>query len=75
MKHLTSELAVAQIGNRYDLILVAARRARELRHGWQPQVAPGHNHLTTALHEIEEGYVGVDYLLKPQMINKKDQRK
>jgi len=63
---LTSELAVEQIGNRFDLVLVASQRARELKNGSMPKVAEaGKTFISTALREIEEGkYTFKDYLNK-----------
>ena len=63
---LTSELAVEQIGNRFDLVLVASQRARELKNGSMPKVAePGKSFISTALREIEEGkYTYKDYINK-----------
>ncbi len=63
---LTSELAVEAIGNRYDLVLVGARRMRELGRGDMPKIASAikHNHAVTALLEIEAGHVTRDYLYK-----------
>lgn len=64
---LTSEAAVAAIGNRYDLVLVGARRMRELGRGDQPKLdARGHGYCVTALKEIEAGLVTRDYLYKEQ---------
>ena len=64
MARITSELAVEQIGNRYDLVLVASIRARELTRGHMPLVSKKGGPIVTALREIEEGKVGRDYLLK-----------
>jgi DNA-directed RNA polymerase subunit omega len=63
---LTSELAVEQIGNRFDLVLVASQRARELKNGSMPRVAEaGKTFISTALQEIEEGkYTYKDYINK-----------
>lgn len=63
---LTSEAAVEAIGNRYDLVLVGARRMRELGRGDMPKIASAtkHNHAVTALLEIEAGHVTRDYLYK-----------
>lgn len=72
MARLTSELAAKQVGNKYDLILIASRRARELRHGWQPKIKSDNDALVTALREIEQGHIGRDYLLKPSDIGKKE---
>jgi DNA-directed RNA polymerase subunit omega len=64
MARLTSQLAVEQIGNRFDLILIAAIRARELSKGYKPLVSCNNGTLVTALREIEAGYVGREYLDK-----------
>lgn len=61
---LTSQDAVAQIGNRFDLVLVAAQRVRELADGAVKMTHSRHGHTLTALKEIEEGLVGREYLLK-----------
>ena len=67
MSRLSSELAVERIGNRYDLILVASRRARELSRGDRPRVSDETTgHISTALREIEQGFVDRSYLYKPQ---------
>jgi DNA-directed RNA polymerase subunit omega len=66
MARITSEKAVEQIGNRFDLVLVASIRAKELHAGATPFVKPGVNRTVTALREIEEGFVGRDYLKKIQ---------
>lgn len=73
---LTSENAVAQIGNRYDLVLVAARRMRELNRGDAPRVPSHHDVATTALLEIEAQKVGRDYLLMdPEVKNPRRDRR
>lgn len=61
---LTSEAAVAAVGNRYDLILIAARRCRELGRGDMPKIESRHGHVLTTLKEIEFGKVGREYLTK-----------
>ena len=62
--HLTSELAVLAVENRYDLVLIASRRTRELRNGHMPLVPRRVTDLSTALAEIEAGLIGRDYLSK-----------
>lgn len=62
MARISSEQAVNQVGNRYDLILIASQRVRELRRGHQPKVDTKHGPVLTALTEIEEGKVGRDHL-------------
>jgi len=63
---LSNEAAVGMIGNRYNLVLIAARRARELSRGDAALVRSQHSPMVTALLEIEAGQVGIDYLYKSQ---------
>ena len=58
----TSQTAVDQVGNRYDLILIASQRARELSNGHRPKIDTKAGRVVTALQEIEQGLVGRDYL-------------
>jgi DNA-directed RNA polymerase subunit omega len=64
MARLTSEQAVEQVGNRFDLVLIAAIRSRELKRGHLPLVPSKNGPNVTALREIEAGKIGRDYLLK-----------
>lgn len=59
MARVTVEDAVEQVGNRFDLILVASRRARQLAvEGKQPLVEEENDKPTVlALREIELGLV------------------
>jgi len=68
MAKITSQAAVAMIGNRYELVLVAARRARELARGDAPRVTKVTSPAVTALREIEQGFVDRSWLYKPQDI-------
>lgn len=61
---LTSEDAVKAIGNRFDLVLVAARRLRELNRGDARLVKSRHNNSIAVLEEIEQGKVTRNYLYK-----------
>ncbi len=61
---LTSEHAVEALGNRYDLVLIASQRARELRRGHAPKIVTKYGAMVTAILEIEEGLVGNDYLYR-----------
>ena len=60
----TSEEAVNQIGNRFDLIIIAAKRVRELRSGHRPKITTKAGAVVTALEEIEAGLIGRNYLKK-----------
>jgi DNA-directed RNA polymerase omega subunit len=61
---LTSQVAVSMVGNRYDLVLIAAQRARELSSMNQTKSVAQLGSSLTALKEIEQGQVGREYLLK-----------
>lgn len=62
---LSNEAAVTAVENRYDLVLIGARRARELGRGDKPKIdGPKHSAVVTALKEIEHGLVGREYLYK-----------
>lgn len=64
MARITSQTAVEQVGNRFDLVLIASLRARELKHGHRPLVDSKYGPNITAIKEIEEGKIGRDYLKK-----------
>lgn len=59
MARVTVQDAVEKIGNRFDLVLVAARRARQMQVGGKDPPVPEENDKTTviALREIEEGLI------------------
>jgi DNA-directed RNA polymerase subunit omega len=62
-KQVSVEGAVEQIGSRFDLVLVASQRARELKRGSMPKVQGDNGPIVTALEEIEQGlYTQEDYL-------------
>ncbi|WP_313016949.1 DNA-directed RNA polymerase subunit omega [Atlantibacter hermannii] len=54
-----ARVTVEKIGNRFDLVLVAARRARQMQVGGKDPLVPEENDKTTviALREIEEGLI------------------
>jgi DNA-directed RNA polymerase subunit omega len=64
MARVTVEDAVEQIGNRFDLVLVAAKRARQMATGGkEPMVDMGNDKPTVvALREIELGLVTAETL-------------
>ena len=59
MARVTGEDAVDKIGNRFDLILVAARRARQLAVEGKESMVDRENDKPTvvALREIEQGFI------------------
>jgi DNA-directed RNA polymerase subunit omega len=71
MARITSENAVEQVGNRYDLVLIASRRARELSNGYAPHITTDDTTVVKAIREVEQGHVGRDYLYKSQDIERK----
>ena len=76
MARITSQDAVEMIGNRYELVLIASRRARELSRGDMPKVTKVSGHLVTALREVEQGFVDRSWLYKPQdVVSKSHHRK
>lgn len=64
-KQTSVEGAVEKIGSRFDLVLVASERAREIKRGSTPKVQGNNGAVVTALEEIEQGlYTKEDYLKK-----------
>lgn len=59
MARITVQEAVDKIGNRFDLVLIAARRARQLQTGGKDPLVPEENDKDTviALREIEDGLI------------------
>jgi DNA-directed RNA polymerase omega subunit len=64
MNGLTSQRAAEAIGSRYDMVLIACARARELKRNHAPRIATTDSSTVTAIMEIEQGLVGNDYLQK-----------
>jgi DNA-directed RNA polymerase subunit omega len=75
MGRLTSETASRAIGSKYDLVLVAARRIRELRNGHAPLIQSRDSDISIAMDEIEQGLVGKDYLLKNPNLESEGKRR
>jgi DNA-directed RNA polymerase subunit omega len=65
MARITVEDCVANIPNKFQLVLVAAKRARQLANGAEPMVAWENDKPTVvALREIAEGFIGEDILVE-----------
>lgn len=64
MARVTVEEAVNQVGNRFDLVLIAARRARQLAVEGKEAMVEEQNDKPTviALREIEEGLINLQTL-------------
>ena len=67
MARVTVQDAVEKIGNRFDLILTAARRARQLQLNQSAPLVPEDNDKPTviALREIEKGLIN-QYIMDAQ---------
>lgn len=61
---LNMEKCAEKIGNRFDMVLIAATRACELHRGHAKMVNTPNGPLVSALQEIEQGYIGREYLDK-----------
>ena len=62
---LDTEKCVKNVENKFDLVLIAAARAREIKrqHKENPNASFGQVHTNvTALLEIQEGKIGREYL-------------
>jgi len=64
MNGLTSQRAAEAIGSRYDMVLIACARARELKKNYTARIISTDGSMVTALMEIEQGEVGADYFQK-----------
>jgi DNA-directed RNA polymerase subunit omega len=75
MARVTVEEAVDKIGNRFDLILVASRRARQIATGGKTPMVELDNDKPTvvALREIEKGFVTADILDAEALREKQEQ--
>jgi len=60
----TSADAVAQVGNRFDLVLIMAKRVRELKSGHRAKVTGEGGITATVQMEVEQGLIGREYLKK-----------
>ena len=60
---IDTDLCVANIGNRYNLVIVAAHRAKEIKRQHKESMKREHVHSNlTALLEIQSGKIGPEYL-------------
>ena len=75
MARVTVEDAVKQVGNRFELVLVAARRARQLAvQGKDPLVDEENDKPTViALREIEEGLISNQFMDAQERIEQQQQ--
>ncbi|ODP99910.1 MULTISPECIES: DNA-directed RNA polymerase subunit omega [Salinivibrio] len=75
MARVTVQDAVEKIGNRFDLVLVAARRARQMQTGGKDPLVPEENDKYTviSLREIEEGLINKEVLDARERQEKQEQ--
>jgi DNA-directed RNA polymerase subunit omega len=57
MARITVEDCLAKVSNRFELVVVAARRAKELLKGAPPLIKSENKEVVTALREIAAGKV------------------
>lgn len=67
MARVTVQEAVEKVGNRFDLIITAAKRARQLQNGEKEPLVPREDDKPTviALREIEKGLIN-DQIMQNQ---------
>jgi DNA-directed RNA polymerase subunit omega len=74
MARITVEDCLQNLDNRFQLVLVAAKRARQLERGAQPKLAWENDKPTVvALREVAAGQVGPSILDDPDSILKEPQ--
>jgi DNA-directed RNA polymerase subunit omega len=61
MARITVEDSLDQIPNRFELVLVGARRAKQLLKGARPLVESDNKEVVTALREVAAAQVGMRY--------------
>lgn len=59
-----TDKCVEMAGGRYDLVLIASQRARELLRGDKTKLTTTAKPVVAALQEIEQGLIGREYLKK-----------
>ena len=59
MARVTIEDCLVNVENRFALVVIAAKRARQLLEGAPPKVASKNKPIVVALREIAKGYVKV----------------
>lgn len=76
MARYTSEAAAAMFGSRFEMVIAASQRARELTHGSLPRVeGKDSSTVVTALREIEAGkYTRLEWLQTMPQAKKKGSR-
>lgn len=71
----TGQRAAEVIGTRYDAVLIAANRIRELNRGDAPLIERRYGNRVTAVQEIEQGLVGYEIFGKTYKIANRHERR
>lgn len=61
MARITVEDCLDNVGNRFELVLLGARRAKQLLKGARPLVESDNKEVVTALREVAAGEVLLEY--------------
>jgi DNA-directed RNA polymerase subunit omega len=61
MARITVEDCLEQVPNRFELVLLSARRAKQLLKGARPLVESDNKEVVTALREVAESKVRMHY--------------
>jgi DNA-directed RNA polymerase subunit omega len=61
MARITVEDCLDQVPNRFELVLLAARRAKQLLKGARPLVESDNKEIVTALREVADVKVRIQY--------------
>ncbi len=61
MARITVEDCLENVPNRFELVLLGARRAKQLLKGARPLVESGNKEVVSALREIADGKVCLEY--------------
>ena len=61
MARITVEDCLAQVPNRFELVLLAARRAKQLLKGARPLVESDNKEVVSALREVAASKVRIQY--------------
>ncbi len=61
MARITVEDCLEKVPNRFELVLVGARRAKQLLKGARPLVESDNKEVVTALREVADGRVTLQY--------------
>jgi DNA-directed RNA polymerase subunit omega len=70
MARITVEDCLQHVDNRFELVMVSSRRARQLAIGGKTAFVPEENDKPTviALREIEEGFIDASILLEKEVL-------